>query len=193
MNSPKGERTTVVGGKPLPSLEFRTHALAKLEVQRPRLVGLYAMSCWAYSVTGLFYLSCLPRLPDGFATTPLMGGVAFGCLLTVQGALSYCNDALVTLGRPLWPNRTFWVTCDRLCAWTLMLTTFGCVATWPAAGPGDVRNYISAALAITCIVAYPSSKTCEVTGRMTSFLVWHSVWHYIPNVLAIAWIGMSTV
>ena len=190
--SPTKEKATVfLGGKPLPTVEQRTKWLQMIEKKRPKLVGFYALSCWMYSVTGLFYLYVLPKLQPGYETTPLMSGTLFGCLLTLQGALSYANDGLVTLGRPLKPNRMFWVISDRLCAWTLMLTTFGCVATWPSAGPGDARNYVSAALAVTCIIAYPSSKTCEVTGRMMSFLIWHSIWHYVPCALAIVWIGMG--
>ena len=112
---------------------------------------------------------------------------------TVSNYVNNEDPVIATLGRPLSPGRNFWTWGDRLCAWTLMLTTFACVLTWPSAGPGDPRNYVSAALALTCIVAYPSSKTCEVTGRMESFLYWHSVWHYMPCALAIVWFYLSIV
>ena len=127
-----------------------------------------AASCWSYSLTGIFYLYVPPTLQSGYDTTPMMSGMLFGCLLMLQGCLSYCNDGLVTLGRPLYPGRDFWMICDRICAWTLMVNVFGCVLTWPSAEGDDARKPISLALAATCIVSYPASKTCEYAHCLQS-------------------------
>ena len=146
---------------PLPTLQQRTQTLQRMERDMPRLLSFYAFSSFSYSVTGLFYLCCLPHLPMGFRHTHIFSGATFGWLLTLQGLVSYCNDGLLTLGYALWPAKVFWLICDRTLAFTLMMTTYGIVATWPSAGPGDPRNTISSLLALTCSVAFPSSRFCE--------------------------------
>ena len=38
-------------------------------------------------------------------------------------------------------------------------------------------------------VTYPVSKSKEVRGMMREFLCWHIAWHYLPNILALAFIA----
>lgn len=172
----------------LATLEYRTSTLQKLQRTRPQLVSIYALSCWMYSVTGVWYLCVLPKLQPGQQTTALMSGHAFGLLLILQGASSYANDALVTLGKHVYPGRLFWTIADRCLAWLLMITTVANVFTWPACGLFAQR--VSVTLVVVCVFSYPSSKFCEIRGWMEPFLVCHSIWHYVPNILAIIWIGM---
>jgi hypothetical protein len=176
---------------PLPTLEYRTQTLLKIQEQRTRLVRAYAISSWSYSFTGFFYLFARSRLPASYCTTPLMGGAVFGSLLVLQGIFSYINDAVTTFGGIVWPGRRFYLTCDRICAVTNFLTTLGCIWTWPSTGKDDARYIVSMALGCTCVVAFPVSRFCELTGRMLPFLCWHAIWHYVPNVLAVIWMSLS--
>eukprot|EP00326_Haptolina_ericina_P035041 CAMPEP_0181246156 /NCGR_PEP_ID=MMETSP1096-20121128/43852_1 /TAXON_ID=156174 ORGANISM="Chrysochromulina ericina, Strain CCMP281" /NCGR_SAMPLE_ID=MMETSP1096 /ASSEMBLY_ACC=CAM_ASM_000453 /LENGTH=124 /DNA_ID=CAMNT_0023342971 /DNA_START=124 /DNA_END=498 /DNA_ORIENTATION=- len=116
-----------------------------------------------------------------------MSGTAFGALLVVQGVVSYVNDAVVTMGKHVAPSRTFWTIADRCLAWLLMITTVSMAITWPSCG--ERASLVSAALVAVCAVSYPCSKYCEIRGFMRPFLVWHSIWHYVPNILAVTWIG----
>ncbi|KAL3903203.1 MAG: hypothetical protein SGPRY_011771 [Prymnesium sp.] len=170
------------------SLEYRTATLRRLEADYPLAVGTYALSSWMYSLAGLIYLYLLPFLPPTHQTTPLLSGRMFGTLLVVQGACSFIHDGRITLGKPFPPGRHFWLLFDRCLAWLLMLTVVGNALVWPSCS--KATRGVSVALVLTCGVTYPSSKYCEVRGWMRSFLVLHSLWHYVPNLLAIIWISL---
>ncbi|KAL1495654.1 hypothetical protein AB1Y20_016520 [Prymnesium parvum] len=172
----------------LATLAERTAALRALQRSHPARIRAYALSCWMYSLSGAWYLHALPRLPLELQATPLMSGTTFGVLLLLQGLCSYLNDARLTLGHRVWPGRPFWLCVDRSLAWVLMCTVVGNAIVWPPCGAH--ARAVSVALVATCVVTYPCSKFCEVQGWMRAFVAWHSVWHYVPNLLAMTWVGL---
>lgn len=176
---------------PLPTLKDRTRTLLKIQEQRPLLVRFYAISSWSYSFTGFFYLFAQSTIQREYRTTPLMDGMVFGWLLVIQGIFSYINDAITTFGGVVRPSRVFWLTCDRALAITNFLTALSVIYAWPSTGPDDARYGISLALGLACIISFPASRLCELTGRMLPFLCWHAIWHYVPNILAVLWMSLS--
>ena len=146
----------------LPSLQVRTTRLQKLQATHPRVVKTYCASCWAYTAVGMWYLIIMPKMPKPFHTTFLMPGYLFGLLLILQGAASYMNDAVATLGFPTTMGRHFWTIADRCLAWALTINTVGtALFTWPHAGDADSRRLVSLALIFSICITYPTSKTLE--------------------------------
>lgn len=187
----------------------RTRLLQKLSHTMPLRLSLYKSSCWAYSLTGLYLLLSLPSMPPLCHQSGMLPSWAFGGLLVVQGFLSYMNDAVCTLGRPTYFGWPFWEAADRFLAWVLMLNTVLTARLWGEVGSGggaeeggpaagnptagrmaDARLAVSAALVCSCAVCYPVSKGYELMGKMPQFLLWHSAWHLVPNLLAILWMSM---
>ncbi len=175
----------------LPSIDERTKRLVRLSKARPGLLALYSASCWSYTVVGAWYWHIMRRMPAAFHTTAFMPGYAFALLLIVQGAVSYMNDAVCTLGIETKMGRSFWLTVDRLLAWALAINTVGTALTWPHAGSADMRATVSHALVVSLVLTYPTSKFCEVTGRMAHFVFLHSLWHYVPCCLAAVWLTLN--
>ena len=115
-----------------PTFEERTRRLKSLAAQAPALVSSYKLSCFAYSVTGVFYLLRLPHLPPAYQTTPLCSGPVLALLLILQGCCSFAHDAPFTFGVRSWMGLPLgpwlsWV--DRALATTLTVTGEGFVAS----------------------------------------------------------------
>jgi len=176
--------------------QARTRMLQKLEKTMPSRIRLYCLSCWAYTLTGAWYLWALPLMPPVCQSSALMSGRMFGGLLVLQGFFSYMNDAVCTLGKDGYLTWATWEALDRLLAWTLMVNTVCTAMVW---GQGDAsggerahraRLLVSASLVASCAVAYPMSKAYELQGKMDRFLLWHSIWHFVPNLLAVLWMAL---
>ena len=174
----------------LPSVQERTRRLKVLQAFTPVLVYLYKLSCLAYCASGGFYLWRLPHLPPAYRSTPLCSGPLMALLLILQGCCSFTHDALYTFGRrsflglPLGP----WLSwADRALATTLTFNAVGLALTWP---PGHTA--IAAAMVASLLLTFPTSRYYELTGDMQPFLVWHSLWHYLPNLFAILWLGLAS-
>ena len=102
------------------------------------------------------------------------------------------NDAVCTLGRYGYFSWATWEKLDRALAWTLMINVVSCALVWGKGESGGAegaraRLTVSTLLVASCALAYPMSKWHEQAGRMSSFLLWHSIWHIVPNVLAMLW------
>jgi len=174
----------------------RTRALQKLEKTMPARVGLYCASCWAYTLTGVWYLWAMPAMPPVCQSSAFMSGYMFGALLILQGFFSYMNDAVCTLGKDGYFSWATWEMMDRFLAWTLMINTVGTARLWgqgdSAGGEGahTARLMVSCALVASCAISYPTSKAYELLGKMPQFLLWHSIWHIVPNVFAVLWMAL---
>ena len=59
----------------------------------------------------------------------------------------------------------------------------------PALCAGPLAQWIGVAILAIIAVTYPVSKSKEVRGMMREFLCWHIAWHYVPNILALAFIA----
>ena len=127
-----------------------------------------------------------------------------------QGPCSYANDALATFGRPVPGGYTAWTWIDRAVAWFNVINLCGIIRTWPVPGAastprahsvwpsphaspapcaGPLAQWIGVAILAIIAVTYPVSKSKEVRGMMREFLCWHIAWHYVPNILALAFIA----
>eukprot|EP00965_Chrysotila_dentata_P090638 2992160-Pleurochrysis_carterae.AAC.1 len=62
----------------LATLHERTRRLQKLELNAPALVRVYALSCWAYALSGLWYIYCMPHMPPPFQQAGFLSGRTFG-------------------------------------------------------------------------------------------------------------------
>lgn len=175
---------------PVASMSERKRRLGVLELSRPRLVLTYRLSCFMYSAVGLVYLWSLPALPPTFRSTAMMSGPAFGTCLLVQGGLSFINDALCTFGIGVPGPRVLWLVADRVVASTLTANAVGTAQLWSRSTQSRAPPELAVALVLSFGLYLPS-KYSEITGRMPSFLAFHSLWHYVPCSLAALWILLS--
>ena len=196
----RGDDGAAFCGFSVPTRAERVARLRTLESTRPGLVRVYRLSCFAYSLTGVIYYWNLGVLPDELRATFLMNGEAFCACLVIQGFLSYINDALGTFDLPTPPllSRQTWNYLDRVVASTLTANAVTTALQWTQstanAGIPDHANPLArhAALAMCfSFVSFAPSRFCEISGRMVPFLVWHSVWHYAPNLFAVTWLTQT--
>ena len=188
--------TTIFCGYTVPTRAKRVAMLGQLVHTHPGIVFAYRLSCFCYSLTGVIYYFNLSKLPDELRATFLMSGDAFCAFLVVQGGLSYINDALGTFDLPTPPllSRRAWNVLDRTVASTLTANAIITALQWAQstastqAPVGYSIAWLSAMAMCLSFVTFLPSRLCEISGRMTSFLVWHSIWHYAPNVFAVAWL-----
>ena len=172
--------------------QHRMQTLWQLERSRPRLVGLYRASCWMYSLLGIIYWGTLPYLPPDFQQTALMGGKPFAVCLLLQGLLSYINDALCTFGHsPPGPPK-MWNVFDRTMAITLTAVSVLTSGAWASSTQGRAPSWLGSALCCSFLFFLPS-RVCEISGRMTAFLILHSLWHYLPCAFAALWMVTCAV
>ena len=109
-----------------------------------------------------------------------------------QGLLSFLNDAVVTFGYHVAPGRTFWVVADRCCACCLTGNAIGTAYIWSLSAQDRTPRWLPLALVLS-FVFYLPSKAFELAGDMRTFLLVHSIWHYLPNTLAILWLSSNCV
>ena len=175
------------------TMQQRLAGLRRLETTAPGLCRMYFMSCWAYSVTGLCLVLCQDAMPPLCRSTGLTSLRTYGLMLMLQGPVSYANDAVATFGYPVpGGNQQLIVYLDRAVAWANVVNMVGAVLTFPNHGGehAGLRLVVGIMLLAVCAVAYPTSKSYEISGQMRGFLAWHSVWHYVPNALALIWVSL---
>ena len=174
------------------TMKERVAGLRRLETTAPGLCRIYFLSCWAYSVTGICLILCQDHMPPLCRSTGLTSLRTFGLMLILQGPCSYANDAVATFGYPVLGGDRLVVYVDRAVAWLNVVNMIGAVLNFPSNG-GDhagLRLVVGVLLVAVCAVAYPTSKSYEISGQMRGFLAWHSVWHYVPNALALIWVSL---
>jgi len=172
------------------TMEWRQRQLVAFETTRPALVFVYRASCWAYSLVGITYAVCLPRLPSDFQNTAIMSGRAFAACLVIQGVLSFVNDAICTFGYQMPGPRELWLIADRLVATSLTVNAIATARVWGASDQSGAPKELAIALVLSFAFFIPS-RFSEITGRMQSFLFFHSCWHCLPCVFASSWIILS--
>ena len=176
----------------LATKDQRLAGLRRLQTTAPGLCRVYFCSCWAYSVTGFCLILCQDSMPPLCRSTGVMSLRAYGLLLILQGPCSYANDAVATFGYPVLGGEKLVRFVDRACACSNFANMVAAVLAFPSDGGehAGLRLVIGIMLLATCAVAFPASKSYEISGRMRGFLAWHSVWHYVPNGLALLWVAL---
>lgn len=166
-------------------------ASVSMRHRRPVLCAAYAASCWAYSCTGVLMVTVAgtaSQWPDEYAQ--MAGGLVAtsvqGWLLVVQGVLSFMGDVVAPF---YWMHPgSMWGLADRVLASSNTLNCCATALVWPMDG---LQQAIGWAFVASVCATWPVSKWYWQKGELVPHMIFHCLWHTVPNLLGCIWLIYS--